>query len=93
MSKVCQLSGKRKSVGHNVSHSNRHTKRTFSPNVRKKNIIDPVTGMKLKVKISTRAQRTLIKNPSKYKVVLASLVKKQLKRVATTLKMVSKKRA
>ena len=80
MSKVCQLSGKKQSTGHNVSHSNRHTKRTFLPNVSKKTIIDPVTGMKLKVKISTRAQRTLLKNPSKFKVALAAIVKKLSKK-------------
>ena len=84
MSKVCQLSGKKKSVGHNVSHSNRHTKRTFAPNVSKRTIIDPLTGTKLKIKISTRAQRTLLKNPGKFKTVLASLVKKKAKKVAKT---------
>jgi len=81
MSKVCELSGKKKSTGFNVSHSNRHTKRTFSPNVTKSTIIDPVTGTKLKIKISTRAKRTLLKNPGKYKVQLASLVKKQNKKM------------
>ena len=79
MSKVCQLSGKKISSGYNVSHSNRHTKRTFLPNVSKKTIIDPVTGTKLKINISARAQRTLLKNPAKYKVELASLVKKKAK--------------
>ena len=82
MSKVCQLSGKKKSTGFNVSHSNRHTKRTFSPNVTKSTIIDPVTGTKLKIKISTRAKRTLLKNPAKYKTQLATLVKRQNKKTA-----------
>lgn len=82
MSKVCELSGKKKSTGYNVSHSNRHTKRTFSPNVSKRTIIDPVSGTKLKIKISTRAQRTLLKNPSKYKVELAALVKRKNKKIA-----------
>ncbi|MBD3270601.1 50S ribosomal protein L28 [Candidatus Peregrinibacteria bacterium] len=80
MSKVCQLTGKSKSTGHNVSHSNRHTKRTFEPNVQKKTIIDPATGTKLKLKLSTRAQRTLMKNPGKFKNELATLVKKQNKK-------------
>jgi large subunit ribosomal protein L28 len=77
MPKMCELTGKKVSVGHNVSHSNRKTKRTFKPNVSKKTVIDPVTGAKLKINISTRAQRTLVKNPSKFRAELAALVKKQ----------------
>lgn len=80
MSKVCQLSGKKKATGHNVSHSNRHTKRTFSANVTKRAVIDPVTGTKLRIKVSTRALRTMAKNPGKYRAAFASLVKKQQKK-------------
>lgn len=74
MSKVCQLSGKRPQVGHNVSHSERKTKRRFLPNVSKRRIFDPVTGEKLHIKISARAQRTLLKNPAKFKKQLKKLV-------------------
>ena len=33
MSKVCQISGKKPSVGNNVSHSKRRTKRKFNVNL------------------------------------------------------------
>ena len=33
MSKVCQVTGKRPTVGNNVSHANRHTRRRFLPNL------------------------------------------------------------
>jgi large subunit ribosomal protein L28 len=33
MSQVCQVTGKRPIVGHNVSHANNKTKRRFSPNL------------------------------------------------------------
>ncbi len=33
MSRVCQVTGKRPMVGCNVSHSKRHTKRRFLPNL------------------------------------------------------------
>ena len=33
MAKVCQVTGKRPIVGHNVSHSNIKTKRRFEPNL------------------------------------------------------------
>jgi large subunit ribosomal protein L28 len=82
MSKVCQLSGKKKSTGYNVSHSNRHTKRTFEANVTKRTVVDPVTGVKLRINVSTRALRTMIKNPNKFRTELASLTKKKLKKTA-----------
>ena len=33
MARVCQITGKNPMVGHNVSHSNRKTKRRFLPNL------------------------------------------------------------
>ena len=51
MSRVCQLTGKRPKSGHNVSHSNRKTKRRFLPNLVTKNFIDPRTGRKFKAKV------------------------------------------
>ena len=36
MSRVCQVTGKAPLVGHNVSHSNRHTKRRFEVNLMNK---------------------------------------------------------
>lgn len=79
MSKVCQLSGKRPSAGNNRSHSLRATRRRYLPNVSKKTIIDPVSGKKIKVKISASAQKTLLKNPSKFKAEIKKLAKKQSK--------------
>jgi len=73
MSKVCDLSGKRPQTGHNISHSNRKTMRRYLPNLTKRTIIDPLSGKKLKIKISVRAQRTLLKNPAKFAVQLKKL--------------------
>lgn len=86
MSKVCALSGQRRSVGSNISHSNRHTKRTFLPNLNKKYIVDPVTGIKLKVKVSSRTLRTLAKNPAFFKEELKTLVRKQQRIIAKNIK-------
>lgn len=61
MSKICQLTGKRPSTGHNVSHSVRRTKRRFLPNLQIKRLIDPVTGQKVKIRMSTAALRTITK--------------------------------
>lgn len=55
----CQLTGKGKQYGHNVSFSMRHTKKVWKPNLQKKTII--IDGKKVKMKISTQAIRTLKK--------------------------------
>lgn len=65
MAKVCQVTGKRPSAGNNVSHSVRRTKRRFLPNLQEKRIFDPVAGVWVKIRICTRALRTLFKEPSK----------------------------
>jgi len=77
MSQVCQLSGKRPQVGNNVSHSNRHTRRRFNPNLTVKKFVNEKTGRTVKIKISVRAQRTLLKNPAKYRAQIAKLVAKR----------------
>ena len=77
MSQVCELSGKRPAVGNNVSHSNRHTRRRFNPNLTTKKFLNPKTGTMVKIKISVRAQRTLLKNPGKYRAQIEKLVAKR----------------
>lgn len=55
MSRVCQLTGRGTQTGNKISHSKRHTRRTFAINLQTKRI----GGMK--VRLSTRALRTLAK--------------------------------
>ncbi|HVV66647.1 MAG TPA: 50S ribosomal protein L28 [Candidatus Saccharimonadales bacterium] len=57
--KKCDLTGKGKQYGHNVSFSQRHTKKVWSPNLQKKTLI--VDGKKVTMKLSTQAIRTLKK--------------------------------
>jgi len=59
MSRVCSITGKRPKSGNTVSHSQRHTKRRWVPNVKKKKIM--VNGRLVKMKVSMRALRTLEK--------------------------------
>ena len=77
MSQVCELTGKRPQVGMNVSHSNRHTKRRFLPNLTTRKFKDPVSGKTVRLKISIRAQRTLLKNPGKFRAQIAKLTAKK----------------
>jgi large subunit ribosomal protein L28 len=56
----CELTGKGKQFGSNVSFSQRHTKKVWKPNLQKKTIM--VDGRKVTMKISTQAIRTLKKH-------------------------------
>lgn len=55
----CDITGKGKQYGNNVSFSQRHTKKVWQPNLQKKTII--VDGKKIKLTVSTQALRTLKK--------------------------------
>lgn len=55
----CDITGKGKQFGNNVSFSQRHTKKVWEPNLQKKTII--VDGKKVKLRISAQAIRTLKK--------------------------------
>lgn len=59
MASRCELTGKGKQYGHNVSFSLRRTKRTFKPNLQRKTIV--VDGQKVTLVVSTQAIRTLKK--------------------------------
>ncbi len=56
---VCEISGKGKMYGHNVSFSQRKTRKVFKPNIQKKTLI--VDGRKIKVNVSASTLRTLKK--------------------------------
>jgi len=55
----CQLTGKSKQHGHNVSDSLRRTKKTFKPNLQKKTFV--MDGKKVTMTLSTDAIRLLKK--------------------------------
>ena len=56
---ICEISGKGKMYGHNVSFSQRKTRKVFKPNIQKRTMI--VDGRKQKVNVSTSALRTMKK--------------------------------
>lgn len=61
MSRTCEITGKGTTTGNNVSHSQRKTRRTFKINLQKRSLINPATGEKMSVRLSTSALRTLKK--------------------------------
>src|SRR3954468_6582752 len=54
MSRICELTGKGRLVGNNVSHANNKTKRTFLPNLQNVTLISDTLerGVKLRVSMS-----------------------------------------
>ena len=56
---ICEISGKGKMYGHNVSFSQRHTRKVFKTNVSKKTLV--INGKKVRCNISASALRTLKK--------------------------------
>lgn len=61
MSKVCQITGKKASVGNNVSHSKRRTKRKFEVNLHKKKFYWVEEDMWIELRLSCHALRTINK--------------------------------
>lgn len=55
----CDITGKGKQFGSNISFSQRHTKKVWKPNLQNKTVI--VDGKKVKLRVSTQAIRTLKK--------------------------------
>jgi large subunit ribosomal protein L28 len=55
----CEITGKGKQYGNNVSFSMRHTKKVWKPNLQSKTLV--IDGKKVKMKISTQAIRSLKK--------------------------------
>lgn len=56
---ICDITGKGKQYGNNVSFSQRHTKKVWKPNLQQKTVI--VDGKKVRLRLSTQAIRTLKK--------------------------------
>ena len=59
MARKCKLSGKAPLVGNNVSHANNKSKRRQLPNLQNKRIFVSELNRFVRVKISTRALKTV----------------------------------
>ena len=62
MSRICKITGKRPKVGNNVSKANNKTKRKQYPNLQNKKIFIPEMGKNVKLKLSTKAIKTIDKH-------------------------------
>ena len=59
MSRVCELTGKGRLVGNNVSHANNKTKRTFLPNLQNVTLLSDSLAKSVKLRVSTHGLRSV----------------------------------
>ncbi len=59
MSRVCELTGKTRQVGNNVSHANNKTKKTFLPNLQNVTLLSDALERSVKLKVSTHGLRSV----------------------------------
>ena len=59
MSRVCELTGRGRQVGNNVSQANNKTKRTFLPNLQNVTLISDALGQSVKLRVSTHGLRSV----------------------------------
>ncbi|HEX8217442.1 MAG TPA: 50S ribosomal protein L28 [Allosphingosinicella sp.] len=59
MSRICELTGKGRQVGHNVSHANNKTKRAFLPNLQDVTLMSDALGRSVKLRVSMNGLRSV----------------------------------
>ena len=59
MARICELTGKGRQVGHNVSHANNKTKRVFLPNLQNVTLLSDTLGEGIKLRVSTHGLRSV----------------------------------
>ena len=62
MSRICELTGKGRQVGHNVSHANNKTKRLFLPNLQNVTLMSEKLERSFKFRVSTHGLRSVEHN-------------------------------
>ena len=59
MSRICELTGKGRQIGHNVSHANNKTKRVFLPNLQNVTLLSEKLDKSFKFRVSTHGLRSV----------------------------------
>lgn len=61
MARHCKITGKKPMAANSISHAHNKNNRWQKPNIKSKVVFDPELGKGVRVKISTRALRTITK--------------------------------
>jgi large subunit ribosomal protein L28 len=59
MSRICELTGKGRLTGHNVSHANNKTKRVFLPNLQNVTLLSEGLDRSFKFRVSAHGLRSV----------------------------------
>ncbi len=59
MSRICELTGKSRQVGNNVSHANNKTKRVFLPNLQDVTLLSDALERSVKLRVSMHGLRSV----------------------------------
>lgn len=86
MALVCELTGKKRSTGNHVSHSQRKVKRTVLPNLQTKRFIIPEIEKRITLTLSTSA----IKNITKHGGLAGAILKAKESHLSQKLVQVKK---
>jgi large subunit ribosomal protein L28 len=62
MSRICELTGKGRMTGNNVSHANNRTKRVFLPNLQRVTLLSEKLDRSFKFRVSTAGLRSVEHN-------------------------------
>ena len=62
MSRICELTGKGRQTGHNVSHANNRTKRVFLPNLQNVTLLSESLDRGFKFRVSMQGLRSVEHN-------------------------------
>ena len=62
MSRICELTGKGRMTGNNVSHANNRTKRVFLPNLQHVTLLSEALDRGFKFRVSTAGLRSVEHN-------------------------------
>ena len=94
MSRICELTGKGRQVGHNVSHANNKTKKVYLPNLQNVTLMSEKLDRSFKFRVSTHGLRSvehnggldnwLLKTGDEKLSATALKVKRELKKAART---------
>ena len=94
MSRICELTGKGRQIGHNVSHANNKTKRVFLPNLQNVTLLSEKLDRSFKFRVSTHGLRSvehnggldnwLLKTSDEKLSAQARKIKRELKKAGPT---------
>ena len=91
MVKRCSITNKKPLVGNNVSHAVNKTKRRFYPNLQNVSFFSEVLNKKIKLKVSSKAIKSVEKNGGIDSFILNLKNKHQTKETLKIKKMFSTK--